>query len=158
MDGSTLMPVADHAMYIVTARRARDMSGCLVGFVTQCSIHPPRYIACISVQNHTYPVARAAEVLAVHMVSDARGDLAELFGGETGDRLDKFAECDWSVGPHGAIVLAGLRNWFVGAILTSWPVGDHRAFLLDPLAWSFDASEEPLVYRRVAAMTPGHRP
>lgn len=134
------------------------MSGCLVGFVTQCSIHPPRYIACISVKNYTYPVAPGANVLAVHMLPTGREDLAELFGGETGDEVDKFAACEWSTRPDGAAVLDGLGNWFVGDTLASWTVGDHRAFLLEPLAWSFDASEQPLMYRRVEAMSPEPRP
>src|SRR5581483_8280772 len=57
----------DSPMVIVTAAAPDGRrSGCLVGFFTQCSIHPPRLLPCISKANHTFEVARAAPVLAVH--------------------------------------------------------------------------------------------
>jgi flavin reductase (DIM6/NTAB) family NADH-FMN oxidoreductase RutF len=152
------MPVSNHAMFIVTARAAHQMSGCLVGFVTQCSIDPPRYLVCLSVRNHTFPVARAADVLAVHMASAERSDLARLFGAETGDEVDKFSRCTWSRGPHGSVLLDGLGNWFVGTRLASWPVGDHHAFLLEPVSWSDAPDERPLMFRDVAGLQPGHAP
>ena len=40
--------------------------------------------------------------------------LAELFGGETGDEVDKFARCAWHEGPEGVPMLDGCANRFVG--------------------------------------------
>src|SRR5688500_11613792 len=39
----------DYPLYIVTTTANDDgeRSGCLIGFATQCSIHPPRFLACI---------------------------------------------------------------------------------------------------------------
>jgi len=156
MGGTTLMRQADFPMFIVTVRDGDEASGCLVGFVTQCSIVPARYIVCISVENHTYRIARAAESMAVHMVPRDRRDLAALFGGETGDEVDKFSQVPWGSGPRGTVVLEGVGNWFAAAIEGEWAVGDHHAFLVEPLAWSFDAGESPLMYREVAEMAPGH--
>ena len=48
----------DAAMVIVTA----PGSGCLVGFSTQVSIDPPRFLACISKTNHTHAAALVAEL------------------------------------------------------------------------------------------------
>lgn len=47
-------------MTIVTARRGDEVDGCLVGFSIQCSIQPRRYLVCLSVQNHTFELARGA--------------------------------------------------------------------------------------------------
>ena len=47
----------DGPMAIVTAFDGRERSGCLVGFHTQCSIAPSRWIVCISKKNHTYGIA-----------------------------------------------------------------------------------------------------
>jgi flavin reductase (DIM6/NTAB) family NADH-FMN oxidoreductase RutF len=39
----------DYPMAIVTSAAAEDdRAGCLVGFTTQCSLNPPRYLVCIS--------------------------------------------------------------------------------------------------------------
>ena len=58
----------DYPMYVVTAAAGEQRSGCLVGFGSQVSIDPPRWLVCISVVNHTHPVAEAADVLAVHLL------------------------------------------------------------------------------------------
>ena len=125
-----LVTAIDYPMYIVTVADGERRAGCLVGFTTQCSIDPPRFLVCISVANHTFRVARAARVMVVHLVPEDGAGLAELFGSRTGDEVDKFARCEWAPGPEGTPVLAGCPNWFAGRILQRVPAGDHWAFLL----------------------------
>ena len=69
-------------MIIVTTRAGDEVDGCLVGFSTQCSIDPTRYLVCLSKRNNTYRIARAASTLVVHMLHDDDDDraLARLFG------------------------------------------------------------------------------
>ncbi len=80
----------DPAMVIVTAAAGERKAGCLVGFHTQVSIDPPRTLVCVSQTNHTHEIAAEAPVLGVHVVPEERRELADLFGGETGDEMDKF--------------------------------------------------------------------
>jgi flavin reductase (DIM6/NTAB) family NADH-FMN oxidoreductase RutF len=150
----------DTPVVIVTAtapdgRRA----GCLVGFSTQCSIHPPRVLACISQTNHTLAVATAASALAVHWLTEDERDLAELFGGETGDEVDKFERCRWRPGPGGVPVVEGVRGWVAGPVIGRYDVGDHVAFVIDVEA---GAVEEPtaneLGFQAVKDLEPGHEP
>jgi flavin reductase (DIM6/NTAB) family NADH-FMN oxidoreductase RutF len=145
----------DSPMFIVTTVGRGERSGCLVGFGTQTSIHPPRYLTCISDKNHTYRVARDATHMVVHLVPADRGDLAEIFGGETGDAEDKFAECDWHEGPEGVPVLDGCPTWFAGRILERVPLGDHVGHLLEP-AGGNDAGDDWLGLRRAMKIDPGH--
>src|SRR5688500_14810059 len=112
-----LVSTIDYPMYIVTAAAGGERAGWLVGFTTQCSIDPPRFLVCLSDKNRTFRVARRAEVLVVHLVPETEDALARLFGSETGDDVDKFARCEWTPGPHGAPVLAACRNWFAGRVL-----------------------------------------
>jgi flavin reductase (DIM6/NTAB) family NADH-FMN oxidoreductase RutF len=42
-----------------------------------------------------------ANTLVVHFVPEQAEELALLFGGETGDEVDKFARCEWRPGPDG---------------------------------------------------------
>src|SRR3712207_897114 len=108
-----LMGTLDYPMFIVTAAHGGTRAGCLIGFATQVSIDPALFLACLSDKNRAYRVARAAEHVGVHFVPAHAGELAELFGGETGDEVDKFARCDWSDGPEGVPILAACENWFV---------------------------------------------
>src|SRR5512139_1340964 len=65
-----LVSEIDYPMYIVTAAAGGELAGCLVGFTTQCSIDPPRFLACLSDKNRTFRVAQRAGMLVVHLVPD----------------------------------------------------------------------------------------
>lgn len=146
----------DYQLFIVTTAAAEERSGCLLGFATQTSIRPPRFLVCISRKNHTYRVACRARVLVVHFVPEQATALAELFGGETGDEIDKFAHCDWRPGPDGAPVLTALDSWFAGSVLTHVDLGDHVGFVLAPIAGAASRSERTLTFHRARWIDPGH--
>lgn len=139
----------DYPMFIATV----PGDGCLIGFATQCSIDPIRFLACLSNKNRTYRLARDAEHMAVHVVPEDRMDLAELFGGETGDEVDKLAECEWKEGPGGVPLIAGCPH-LVGRVLRSFEVGDHVAFELDVM--KVEGSAKPLHFQRAKRIDPGH--
>ena len=142
-------------MFIVTTVGRGERSGCLVGFSTQTSIHPERFLACISDKNHTYRVARDATHMAVHLVPEDRFDIAEVFGGETGDVENKFTEVGWHEGPGGLPLLDACPTWFAGRILERVVLGDHVGHLLEPFAGN-DAGEPGLGFRRAMRIDPGH--
>ncbi|MDQ3756851.1 MAG: flavin reductase family protein [Actinomycetota bacterium] len=149
----------DYPMYVVTTVAGVERSGCLVGFTTQCSIDPPRFVVCLSKANHTYRVAKDAPVLCVHLLRKDDEATAELFGSETGDEIDKFARCAWSPGPHGAPVLDGALAWFAGRVLDRVDLGDHVGYVLEPLPGEGDARQEPgdfYSFRQGRRLEPGH--
>ncbi|MEV7443822.1 flavin reductase family protein [Streptomyces sp. NPDC091204] len=125
--------VLDGPMYVVTVAAGGERAGCLVGFASQCSIRPPRFVVWLSTANRTYRVARGAAYLTVHVLRRDQHGLAELFGGETGDRVDKLAQVSWWPSGHGSPVLSDVRTWFVGRIEGQIEGGDHVGFLLAPV-------------------------
>ena len=147
-------------MMIVTVAAGGQRSGCLVGFATQASIDPPRFLVCLSRRNHTYQVASAhrATTLAVHFLAPEHHALAELFGSETGDRSDKMSRCAWRHGPAGAVILKDCDHWFVGAIVARLTgLGDHVGFLLEPIAAKLgDGRAGGLTLQDVSDLEPGH--
>ena len=154
----TLVAQLNYEMFIVTAAAGDDRSGCLIGFATQASIHPPRFLVGLSRRNHTFRVACEAEVLVVHFVSEADDDLAQLFGGETGDEVDKFARVDWEPGPGGAPILSRLDHWFAGRVLERLDLGDHVGFVLEPIEGEASGGHEPFTFHRARRIEPGHEP
>ena len=96
---NSLVGDLDYPMFIVTACADGERSGCLIGFATQASIDPSRFLVCLSHRNRTYRVAQGAELLGVHFVPEEQAELAELFGGETGDEVDKFERVRVGAGP-----------------------------------------------------------
>jgi flavin reductase (DIM6/NTAB) family NADH-FMN oxidoreductase RutF len=153
----TLVSLLDYPMFVVTTR-ARDRSaGCLVGFASQVSIHPQRFLVGLSKRNYTYRVAEGASHLAVHLIERRHCELARLFGSETGDETDKFARCGWHSGPHGLPILDDATGWFAGAVLSRYDVGDHVGFLLEPVEGSApDKFGQLVTFSDVRDLEPGH--
>jgi flavin reductase (DIM6/NTAB) family NADH-FMN oxidoreductase RutF len=152
-----LVSLLDYPMFVVTTRVGDESAGCLVGFASQVSIRPSRFLVGLSKRNHTYRVAQRAGHLAVHLVPRQHCELARLFGSETGDRTDKFARCAWHSGPHGLPVLEDAAGWFVGEVLNRHDVGDHVGFLLEPVAGDApDKFEQLVTFSDVRDLDPGH--
>jgi flavin reductase (DIM6/NTAB) family NADH-FMN oxidoreductase RutF len=145
----------NYAMLIVTAAAGAERSGCLVGFATQCSLRPPRSLVCISKANHTFAVAARSEHLGVHVLDRADHGLSLLFGEETGDRVDKFARCDWRE-VRGVPVLTGPKAWFVGRVLERVDLGDHVGHVLEPVDGRAPEALDLLTFQQVRDMEPGH--
>jgi flavin reductase (DIM6/NTAB) family NADH-FMN oxidoreductase RutF len=147
----------DYPMFVVTTHAEGTRAGCLVGFASQTSIRPPRFLIGLSKRNFTYRIARGADHLAVHVLSRQDAALARLFGSETGDEVDKFARCDWYAGPHDLPILRDAPAWFAGKVLARFDAGDHLAHLLEPVAG--DAPEsfgDILTFSDVSDLEPGH--
>ena len=67
-----LVSMLDYPMYIVTTQADDERAGCLVGFTSQVSIGPPRFLVGLSERNHTFRVAQRATHLAVHLLPRLR--------------------------------------------------------------------------------------
>jgi flavin reductase (DIM6/NTAB) family NADH-FMN oxidoreductase RutF len=144
-------------MVVLTTAADGERAGCLVGFFTQCSIDPVRFLVCVSVRNHTHRVVAAANTVAVQALAADQYALAELFGGSSGDLLDKFARCEWTPGPHGVPLLSGCPEWLVGDVLDRIELGDHTGVLIAPTAAGRSADRRPpLLLSAVLGLTPGH--
>jgi flavin reductase (DIM6/NTAB) family NADH-FMN oxidoreductase RutF len=151
-----LVAQLDYPMFIATVAARGERAGCLIGFATQCSVHPPRFLAGISDKNRTHRVARGADSMAVHLVPEDATGLAELFGGETGDEVDKFERCEWHEGPGGVPLLDECPNRFVGRIVERVDFGDHTGMVLEPFHAEEDASGGQLSFHRAKRIDPGH--
>jgi flavin reductase (DIM6/NTAB) family NADH-FMN oxidoreductase RutF len=151
----------DYPMTVVTAFDGRERSGCLVGFHTQCSIDPRRWIVCISKTNHTFAIASSSEWLVVHLLRDDQHGLAQFFGGVTGDAIaphEKFEYTPWRAGPGETPILAGC-DWLAGRVLERMDCGDHVAHVLEITEGAEEHTEAPqLGSHAVRDIRPGHAP
>ncbi|MGH8979885.1 MAG: flavin reductase family protein [Acidimicrobiales bacterium] len=148
----------DYPMFVVTAFDGTERSGCLAGFVTQCSIVPARFLVCVSKENHTCGVAAWSAVLGLHLLGEDQLDLASVFGELTGDRTEKFDRVAWHPDPSGVPVLEHCAAWVLGKVLERRDMGDHVGHLLEPSAGGGGGHEGELRYARARHLHPGHPP
>jgi flavin reductase (DIM6/NTAB) family NADH-FMN oxidoreductase RutF len=140
-----LMTMLDYPAFVVTTQSAGQPAGCLVGFATQIGVAPPRFLVGVAKGSHTLGVASRSQYLAVHVLERRQRALAELFGGQTGHQINKFDRCSWRAGPQGMPILDDAIAWFVGRTVDRFDVGDHVAYLLEPVAaWAPESSDDPL--------------
>jgi flavin reductase (DIM6/NTAB) family NADH-FMN oxidoreductase RutF len=147
----------DYPMFVVTTASQGRRAGCLVGFASQVSINPPRFLVGLSRNNYTLRVARDAARLAVHVLRRSDLELARLFGEQTGDQVDKFAQCEWAPGPDGVPILSAAPAWFSGLIQDRMRLGDHFAYLLTPDSGRASSPlSELITFADVQDFKPGH--
>ncbi len=152
-----LVALLNYPMFVVTTRADGVSAGCLVGFASQTSIHPPRFLVGLSRRNHTFRVATNATHLAVHVFDRKHLDVVELFGGETGDEINKYERCSWHSGPEQMPILDDAAAWFVGRIVDRVTLGDHVGHLLAPVAGKAPQElEEWVTFGDVHHLQPGH--
>lgn len=147
---------ADYPMYVVTAADGDERSGCLAGFVTQCSIHPARFLICVSKENHTAPVAERSPALGLHLLGADQVETASVFGELTGDRTDKLALVAWHRGSTGVPILDDCAAWVEGPVLERFDLGDHVGHLVTPVAGGGAGRRGQLTFSRVRHLQPGH--
>jgi len=152
-----LVASLDYPLYVVTTAVHGEPTGCLIGFATQCSIHPPRFLACISRKNHTFQLANLATAFAVHVVDAANRNIADIFGGETGDMVDKFAAARWHY-VDGVPVLDDCARWFTASVLERIDFGDHVGHLLEPNQVGTGPGSDQLTFQQARGIEPGHEP
>ncbi len=153
---AALSAALDYPMFVVTAAAGDDRAGCLVGFATQCSMDPVRFVVFLSRQNRTCRVAQRSDALAVHVLGGEQRALAELFGARTGDDIDKFARCGWTPGLEGVPLLVDCPNRLVGRVVGTVDGGDHVGFVLDVVEASSADPGPPLMFQQVRDLEPGH--
>lgn len=152
-----LMASLDAPMAIVTAAAGTERAGCLIGFHTQCSIHPARIAVWLSKANHTNRVALMSSHLGIHLLTEEDRDLACLFGTLSGDDVDKFEHCQSDVGPEGVPILRRCPNRLVvrrTALLDEG--GDHVCVVTEPIQAAAAGPFRPLRLSHVNDLEPGH--
>lgn len=144
-------------MVIVTTASDGVRAGCLVGFHAQCGMEPPRYAVWLSKANRTYKVGALSDHFAIHFLTNGDRRLAELFGGRTGDEVDKFEHCSWHAGEGGVPLLDDCSNRFVGRRAALLDAGtDHVCLILEPVSADHAGVGAQLSLSDVIDIEPGH--
>ncbi|MCV7197260.1 flavin reductase family protein [Mycobacterium angelicum] len=139
------MDMLDSPVLVVTTQADGQPSGCVVTFASQTSVQPPSFMVSLPMSSHTVEVASRSEYMAVHALPRRQQVLAQLFSSQSEDQTSQFAQCSWRGGPMGMPILDDALAWLLGRIASRSEVGDHVAYLLEPIAvWAPESSEDLL--------------
>ncbi len=135
----------DYPMYVVTAEADGERAGCLVGFASQCSIQPARFMVWLSKTNRTY---RWPERRTPHGASPAPrpGPAGPALRRRDRQPYRQVRRRPWHRGPGGQLILDEAPAWFVGRVENRVDGGDHVGFLLaSEVAESVAGDRPPLL-------------
>ena len=147
----------DAPLVVVTTAAQGELAGCLVGFHTQSSIDPLRYCLWLSKANHTYKVALRSNAFGLHFLTPSDLEVAELFGTQTGEEVDKFADLGWQPGLDGVPLLEALPHHLqLRRVALLDDGGDHVCVSTEVEHSSATHEFEPLRLSAAAHLEPGH--
>ncbi|WP_293573287.1 flavin reductase [Phaeobacter sp.] len=136
---------------VVTAVGEEDAPiGFTANSFTSVSLDPPLVLVCLANTSRNYEALTAAKGFAVNVLAENQVELSNTFARPVDDR---FANTDWSFGPFGSPVFAGVSAWFDCSMFKTVDAGDH--VILIGRVEAFDSSPQPgLGYARGAYVTP----
>ncbi len=153
----TLMLALDNPLIVVTTAEAGERAG-LPRRLPRSVEHRAAAVLRLAVQGESHLPGGAALLPPGHPLPEHdRLPLAELFGTQTGDTVDKFAGLRVTPGAGDAPVLADCPNWLVGRRLALLDEGgDHVCVITEPVAGQSSGRFDPLRLSRAGHLTPGH--
>ena len=147
MDGLDLRRALGRFSTGVTIITCLDAQGGYIGLTANSfnslSLEPPLVLWSLRETSPSLPHFSQAGRFAVNVLAEAQVDLSRRFAAQ-GER--KFDEGGWSLGEHGAPVLAGCAAVFECGIHLQQPLGDHTLFVGRVLACG-ESALPPLVYQ-----------
>jgi flavin reductase (DIM6/NTAB) family NADH-FMN oxidoreductase RutF len=93
---------------VITAGRARDITGMTVTSVSSLSVDPPTLIVSINRESSSWPLIKRHGFFGVNILSADQIDIAERFTGKGGLKgADRFAGAEWITRASGVPLLVG---------------------------------------------------
>lgn len=88
---------------VITTQVDDTPKGLAVNAFTSVSLEPPTIMVCVQKTSNTHDSLFRSSHLAVNILSVEQGAVAATFASKS---TDKFAEIEWTPGPHGSPLLA----------------------------------------------------
>lgn len=114
----------------VTVVTSHNHTGQPIGFTansfTSVSLDPPLLLVSLAKSSGNYAAMTSAAGFAVNILSEAQEAVSNTFARPVEDR---FAAVEWSSGPHGAPILAGVAAWFDCSMHQVVDAGDHALLI-----------------------------
>ena len=153
-----LVDRADPPLYVVTTAAAGERAGCVVGFATQASIDPPRFLVAISKANRTWQRRPRPRATSRCICSGASGLMSSTCSAAR--PVTRSTSSNSAIGPRataGVPLLDGAAAWFVGRVIERFDFGDHVGHLLQPVrGGTATTSPDAVTLHDADDLSPGH--
>jgi len=109
------------------------------------SLEPPLISFSPARTSTTWPHIRDVGRFAINVLAHDQSELSERFAASG---IDRFAGVDWTPGPYGAPILAGVSAWIACELVAEHDGGDHTIVVGAVRALERDPDRHPLIFYR----------
>ena len=129
------MYALSYGLFVLCARRGEKDNGCITNTAIQVTTTPNRIVVAINKDNYTHDMVRESGRFTLSVLSEeAKFDLFQRFGFQSGRDVDKFAGFEGRTARDGAgvrYVTLGTGAWLSCRVVSATDLGTHTLFLAD---------------------------
>ncbi len=149
-----------YGMYLVCTEWEEKKNGQIANSVMQVTATPSTVAVCLNKNNLTWELLVKSGKFSVSVLDEeVPMTFIGTFGFKTGREIDKFAACNWKVGPAGTpIVLDYALSWIEAKVFDRVDVYTHSVFFGEVLSSSCIKEGCPLTYANYHLVKKGKSP
>ena len=136
MNGKAMYALS-YGLFVLSARRGEKDNGCITNTAIQVTTTPNRIVVAINKANYTHDMVLETGRFTLSILSEeAKFDLFQRFGFQSGRDVDKFADFQEHVARDGEgipYVTLGTNAWLSCKVVSATDLGTHTLFLADVL-------------------------
>ena len=136
MDNKVMYSLS-YGLFVLSARRGDKDNGCITNTAIQVTTEPNRIVVAVNKSNYTHDMVKETGRFTVSILSEeAKFDLFQRFGFQSGRDVDKFAGFEAHTGKDGdgiPYVTQGTNAWLSCKVVSATDLGTHTLFLADVL-------------------------
>ncbi len=139
---------------VVTAMDEDQPRGLAVNAFSSITLDPATVMVCVQRTSSTHDCLFRTDHLAINILSTAQLDVVTTFAGKSDD---KFADLDWTPGPHGSPLIAGSSAQMETEIRERLQASTHTVFICRVMH-AVVTDNPPMVYSAGAFFDGGRLP
>ena len=134
MDNKVMYSLS-YGLFVLSARQGDKDNGCITNTAIQVTTDPNRIVIAVNKGNYTHDMVKETGRFTVSILSEeAKFDLFQRFGFQSGRDVDKFAGFDEHTGKDAdgiRYVTQGVNAWLSCKVVSATDLGTHTLFLAD---------------------------
>ena len=147
MDNKVMYSLS-YGLFVLSARQGDKDNGCITNTAIQVTTDPNRIVIAVNKSNYTHDMVKETGRFTVSILSEeAKFDLFQRFGFQSGRDVDKFAGFEGNTGKDAdgiRYVTQGTNAWLSCKVVSATDLGTHTLFLahIKPKPGAAPASSE----------------
>jgi flavin reductase (DIM6/NTAB) family NADH-FMN oxidoreductase RutF len=137
-------------IYVLTTKKAEEINGMIITWVSQVSSRPPLIIICVKEERYSHHMIKDSEIFVLNILRDDQQELMPTFKSRVKTKADKFKKVPYLIKDTGAPIIKKALAFLECKVISSIEPGDHTIFLGEVIRAEVLQGGQPLVNHHLA--------